>query len=150
VLSLAAFTVFLGGPAFAWRRALIRLGRQLFGSFLKAETLALIVPPFVAQRERYCVTLLVIDTVLASLLLGLGVGAEIFVGTYVLMFLSRYLYPHPSDPYYLRQIISDVRMRLQIANAFKDAATAARLTSQLQMFEGQLFPADEGSPLNAA
>jgi hypothetical protein len=128
----------LGGVAVAWRQALRHLGKQLFGKYLTSTTLPLIVPPFVAQRERWVRILVLIAVVVALAFLGWKAAVATLLGTYVLMEVSRFAYPRPTHPYYLGQLIDDLRSRLRIADHFGDAKAAAQLTSRLEVLEGQL------------
>jgi hypothetical protein len=89
-------------------------------------------------RERFALTSLFIAALLAVGLVGWQPAIVTLLGTYVVMFLSRYAFPGPAHPYYLKQVIDDVRTRLRIADHFKDGKRAAHLRTQLEIFEGQL------------
>ena len=138
VLVPVALAVFLGGIAFAWRRALVHLGKQLFGRLLTPTSLRLIIPPFVALQERWALTLLLVAVVVAFALFGWEVAVGTLAATYLFMLLSRYAHSGPTHPYYLQQLVTDLQSRLRIADHFGDGKTAKQLKSRLEVLEEQL------------
>ena len=104
---IASLAVFLGGMAAAWRRACIRISKQVVGS-AAPKMVQRFTPKFVSNRQGWALLLLLAATILAWVLFTWKVALTLLVGTVALMELTAFLYPRSDSQYYVPRVIQDL------------------------------------------
>lgn len=141
VILLSLLSIILGGMAAAWRRACVRITRQVVGR-ATPQLVSLFTPGFVAQRQRWAPLLCCCAVVTAWVLFNWKVALLAFALTYTLMGLAQFLYPGPTNPYYVEQITADLRAWIQIHNRMGDEAEERSAQHRLQVIESAVRAGD--------
>ena len=138
---LASIAVVLGGMAAAWRRACVKITRDLF-TRVTPDLVGHVTPPFVAQRHGTALVFLFLTVLASFILLGWKAAIIAFFATYIAMELAGLIFPRPSNRYYLDQIISDLRTWVALHPRTGNAAEAERVRTRLQIIESAVRSGD--------